>query len=821
MTKQIPRALRAAALVALALPAAAALSRMAGGAALAKLGWPVAACAAAGGAAALGAQLRGRGIRASAASIAAALALSALATPIYRSALPARTLVAITATGEKNEASIGSEVWVTSVAPDGKELGLPQLLADGWELKSLGELFSARGSIAFELERYKNLRIRFVAHPWSGIVEVATPAGAERYDLYRPSENEGWLDLDIPFAAPEGAQAPWLVDFAFMLGAAACLCVACLLFGRRRGFHAFFGLCAGACLASSNYVNWDLYSRLLLALLAGYAGYKALPLFIGGEWRKYAPTKPKLAALSGIVLYATFACTYNQIVMETIPWSAGWDTAAFVAMWLLFWAMAALAFLAGFENLQRRFVREPEPAELARGKLVLLWLRVFGIIMLGYSFWLIACYPAVMSSDSLDQWGQIHTGAFSNWHPAVHTFLEKLACSVADSPFSPVLAQTVIQCALWATAAVFLRRKKVSIKLLYIMAVVVGFNPSNGIMTVTLWKDVAYAIAMLALAISLGNILTTGLSGLKQSALFVLALFLAATLRHDGIIPALAIAILLSLSVLKKAYRALPFISIALVIFLRIIIYPLANVAPEDGSVTAGTVANAIGSVFHYGGSMDNETRKYLTDIYPEYLWKDYYSPYGNLNGYFFRYTEEQPTVLLEALQEKSIAASDLIPSYVKLFIKNPLVLIRHHLNYTDPFWGLHGSADPQMYRMQYRAYTGWETGFKFQAEGYPDTADSVMGISQSVWISDVFNGASGVYIILSLILAYYLWWGRNIRYAIQFAPNFAHLATLLLVSSGNDIRYMYATNFTFPFLLLFALLATQKHLRETGREAK
>jgi hypothetical protein len=171
-----------------------------------------------------------------------------------------------------------------------------------------------------------------------------------------------------------------------------------------------------------------------------------------------------------------------------------------------------------------------------------------------------------MSSDSGDQWKQaIGEWPLSNWHAAMHTLLIRLAAVFIPSPFGIVIGQSLVQAAIWATAGVFLYRTGVSRAMIYTMSIFVAFSPNNGVMAVTVWKDVVFAIAMLGLTISVARIAVNPKISLIQSFLLIISLFFVGLLRHNGIIPAIITALILSLFYLSGKHRFIPLCAIVLI----------------------------------------------------------------------------------------------------------------------------------------------------------------------------------------------------------------------------------------------------------------
>ena len=97
----------------------------------------------------------------------------------------------IETTGEKNESSGGTEIWIDGIKKDGENVNLNTLkLGENWENR--GRIFnSGEKSSSWKLcvRSKKATVITFVTHPYSGIVKITDSKGnTKAIDLYSPRE---------------------------------------------------------------------------------------------------------------------------------------------------------------------------------------------------------------------------------------------------------------------------------------------------------------------------------------------------------------------------------------------------------------------------------------------------------------------------------------------------------------------------------------------------------------------------------------------------------------------------------------------------------
>lgn len=93
-------------------------------------------------------------------------------------------------TAEKNSESNGSEVWVDGIIVDGIEVDLSTIeLEKGWE--SNGRIYSngdSKYSLNINLEYKESVQIRFIKHPYSGVVNIISGDKKQTIDLFSETE---------------------------------------------------------------------------------------------------------------------------------------------------------------------------------------------------------------------------------------------------------------------------------------------------------------------------------------------------------------------------------------------------------------------------------------------------------------------------------------------------------------------------------------------------------------------------------------------------------------------------------------------------------
>lgn len=113
--------------------------------------------------------------------------------------------VYITATGEKNENSQGTEIWISEITVDNERVDLSTVWHDeAWIYdKSTEYLYAVpenkKSILEFSFIKAGVIRIEFIRHEWSGIVGVdSTNGDTEFIDLYKKDGDSMVYSIDVP-----------------------------------------------------------------------------------------------------------------------------------------------------------------------------------------------------------------------------------------------------------------------------------------------------------------------------------------------------------------------------------------------------------------------------------------------------------------------------------------------------------------------------------------------------------------------------------------------------------------------------------------------
>lgn len=166
------------------------------------------------------------------------------------------------------------------------------------------------------------------------------------------------------------------------------------------------------------------------------------------------------------------------------------------------------------------------------------WLALALPMIIVWVVVLLAFWPGMMSADSLNQWGQMLTGQYIDHHPAFHTFTIWLLTRIALTPAVVALAQIIALALVTGLLLACIESLGVPSFLIWITSLLFALSPVNATMVNTLWKDIPYSTAMLAVTyLILRMVASKGrwLEGKGGWLVLGITAALAILFRHNGL----------------------------------------------------------------------------------------------------------------------------------------------------------------------------------------------------------------------------------------------------------------------------------------------
>src|SRR5439155_2232823 len=201
-----------------------------------------------------------------------------------------------------------------------------------------------------------------------------------------------------------------------------------------------------------------------------------------------------------------------------------------------------------------------------------------------WTTYLLAFWPGAMTSDTFDQWAQIISGRFNDWHCFTHTAFLWLMTRIWMSPAPVVVVQIIALSAVTGWILARFCTLGMPAPMAWALSGLFAVIPGSSIVLV-LWKDVPHSIAVLALTMLVLNVVSSGGECLRRwSSLLLLGIVatLMALLRSNAPLAAFGTLVLLLLGY-RRQWRGLALtlaLSIGVWWGLRQIVFPGLGVSP-------------------------------------------------------------------------------------------------------------------------------------------------------------------------------------------------------------------------------------------------
>jgi len=301
-----------------------------------------------------------------------------------------------------------------------------------------------------------------------------------------------------------------------------------------------------------------------------------------------------------------------------------------------------------------------------------------------WTLYLLAFWPGLMSPDSIAQWDQVVKTSFSNNYPAFHTLTNWLITRIWLSPAAIAAAQIIVLAAIFSLTMVELELWDISLRVRACITGAFCLSPVNGMMVITLWKDIAFTCAMLGLfTVVLRSIRSQG--RWLQSAQGMVALWSAlvsvSLFRHNGV-PVVGLFLVIMLIVWRRiCFRQLVRVSINWLLFFIIVtgpVYRLIGVAPMAKFFALQNIMHQLGAMISDGVIQSRSDFAYLASIQPIESWRRFYDCYS-LNGLV--YNDNVRHQFMESNSEPIIGI------WMGSIVRNPDVIVAHQKCVTSMLW--------------------------------------------------------------------------------------------------------------------------------------
>jgi hypothetical protein len=438
---------------------------------------------------------------------------------------------------------------------------------------------------------------------------------------------------------------------------------------------------------------------------------------------------------------------------------------------------------------------------------------VLSVVLAGLS---IIFAPGIMTVDSITQWLQAQGIArIDNWHPAFSTILLRGFYSVCGTPACVIVTQCVLLIVVF-----FLGQRTLiaynavsgSVAASWLIALT---SPVILVIAVSLWKDVWYGLAILAMTVLLVSVVRTEgrcLQDWRYMAALALVGAVIMLLRHNGIpVPFITVAVLLvAFPWLWKRLIVVTAMMLMLFGFVRGPVFSLFDVS--EWSLSHTLYAHHIAAHLDAGTELSDSERKFLTRIRPIE------------NGWEYDCSSVNPTVFDEAYDMKVAFENrmDMALLAAKLALRDPVAELRHidcvgamvwqvRPRGAATFYGFHRTGQELVY-----IYEDPESDPVIAPESrlLGETPERLRNLvywasTQSV-VTFLARPALWLY-VLCVSVGVYAWRNRTWRVLVIVTPILAHSVILAVVNIAPDERYQYSVFLVTGLLVPWLLTARTK----------
>ena len=437
---------------------------------------------------------------------------------------------------------------------------------------------------------------------------------------------------------------------------------------------------------------------------------------------------------------------------------------------------------------------------------------IFLIPFIMFGIYLIIFYPGVLSYDSYNQLTQIKEMTFTSSHPFFHTFIEMVLMSIVDTPAIVGLFQITFFSILWARICKYNRDKHSFLSFGYqiVLTVVVGSNPLNKLMSITLWKDVLYSYMILWLAFEMEKLIDKKFKiDLKNIIKLALILVVIPNLRHNGYLITLVMSIILFIIFIikdKKSFNYLKLIGFVLIFILcfgglnKIYKVDKGLSVTGVGSIVDYRVLAVTGEIGRYGKYTEEDEEKIEKYINFDCMVKN--TQFNSLDHMWVTCDSNE-----EMMKKDRI---NMYKTVLSMVSKNILVSLRFYLKDWGYIWRIvrYKNSWGNINYFGIDNGNAWDISYHHKFEGtkiYNMVSKYMFFTRKNVLFQTIFYSGS-LCLYLSLLILIILRKRYKARMLLVFLPTFINVIGIALTASVNDVRYYYS-NFLVLYLLGAILL--------------
>ena len=541
-----------------------------------------------------------------------------------------------------------------------------------------------------------------------------------------------------------------------------------------------------------------------------------------GCMEKYR-TKGSRAAIGIIAVYASLASFAQRFFLDGNTRMHFSLPGLFYVLSGILWFIPVIRLLLfALEWLSARPRTLPKPGSRKKALCVLLI-----ALLLCQVFVLWAEWPGGFPLDAVYQYRQaMGELPLSDDHPVLDTLLMRVVLKVIPHPAALTAAQLLLFSLVLCAFLMMGYDRGMPLPLLAFLGCFFALMPNQVLSWTNVLKDFPFTLALLW-GLYLLALLAMKKPQSRKFGFYVcltVDIFLICTLRHNGVVPGLAVAVLCIVLTLKNhaALKWRPAVSALTAVVLLAVykgpVFTALGVAP-NGMSPYTTMMCAAGSCINKELPLSEESEQIMEKALPLEDWGEYYSRFVGHDPYYWgRPTGSAPYKISD------ITARDAFTVYLEALRKYPNVVIKDRLDGTDILWDVVQPPDsfnarsfsfvspfpentlPLDTSRLDRLNDGSYIKTAVPAKAYYSAANTPINSA-----ADMLLWRTGAYLIAFWVLL--LFWSKNRMGRLWWAalPMLANAAGSMLVLYHQSFRYVYFVQVS-VLALLYITAAVKPH---------
>lgn len=422
----------------------------------------------------------------------------------------------------------------------------------------------------------------------------------------------------------------------------------------------------------------------------------------------------------------------------------------------------------------------------------------FFLSFLGFLIYILSFYPGILTADSWDQWSQMRSFTFSDIHPVFHTLIIYLVTRFWTDPAAVIIFQSIIFSLVLSYTFTFFYRLGLNKFFLLFSIFFISINPLFGMMVVTLWKDVLFAIDFLFLGTLVLEMNLYGVKIFKRSkikvVLFLISLISLSMIRQNGLLTFVVLFLFLLICFWKyKFFIFNSFVTVFLIVALiKGPIYSYLRVSPSPKSQFFYQPVLFFSNIVHKNLALTDYQYSVINGLMKYDLWEKYYSPITSWNYFVSGYFNS--SFLVEKEKDVLTVFCQLLFKYPDVFLRSWFNLNSYILTINRPVNYYIMPMPVEMTRLENDKYYGSLSKSDHIYPRYilPTLRDKIIfyiiRFNASKYFFVLFQPA--VYLYLNIIILFFLIFFK--RNWIVLLPAIVNVVSMFISGGSQELRYVY-----------------------------